>query len=1198
MLASNSPGTKIILMSATLDIAKFQNFFKIPIHEIEGRQENLYPPIIDLCSAHRKFTISEYYLDNTPILQDLKDSIDYHIPSISQTMYNGAARLIALLLLKSKKNITANKNSTNILVFLPGLHEIECFQEELENKIVKTELRQFNPAVHVLHSSLSTDEQKCAFKSNDRPKIILSTNIAESSVTLPNVVYVIDFCLTKVLTSKFGSQMSFLVLQWASRNNCKQRSGRTGRVQNGSVYRLVSRDFYCKKMREHAIPEIRLIPLESVVIKIKKLQMGSPLDILAVSLDPPDESKVVDAVLTLKEHGGLFRFDQHGQFQYDDGDLTFLGEIMSALPCDVRITKLIVLGYLFSVLDEAIIIGAGLNLRGIFSQSMRDKMNAYAQRVRWSKGTGSDCIAIYYAYTTWINNRKTKYFISQEEERGWCIKHGLDLKNLNEMRLLIDELHRRLRSFNIQTLPSNVQPKWHPQEKIFILKVVISGAFGVSNFFFTDNKNVNKDREAIKVVNEMDLYRTVYFRNMDKSLLADIYKQQLKDILVKKGVCKEKSEIRITFDYQTSERVFITFDNEVPQSDESFYLGKIVPEVYKSVKLRQMERSIVMKVMSHEESLNYAVDKNLGSIGEGKFEFNRCFIDDPEFWPIPTSTTNTMKGIVTYIDDEAKFYFRPRTGYCSTLKIEDDRYEKVLEQIQTCLEIIDFLPASNEILTEGKHVVFRSSSDSNDYDKNERARFRHSLGEGKVKIDLIDRGFSIEASIDEILCYKNNGEANEVKKYSSRIFVGNLKEIQPSYFKTYNGKWTPEAIHTFRVGAVGKKAHLHIFSVVDNVVVGSLSTIDSNGNFTNWNKKLIEDGYAEECDESYVSKLNHQKREYLLYRSTHPADPKEEFSKVIDNERIQNVLPPPLEKCKQQVTIIGPISPLETALRGISKLFVTTVKTDQSSINCVLLDDEFTHTQDKFYVAANITCNARNENILVRETTVMPNLPGLSVILALIFAPYAEIRRNKEFYRYESVLTGLGYDVENKRSYFTERDAFQPIEFDLTPGDLHKINCLRNMMSNLLFVKPFEKIPDFNDASRAMSLSSIQQKFLEVINKKYILTRVQSEATTYDWQIDQFEAIKLTNTLKDKAIFDYFAVAPLYPMSDEIRNKLIKYARNLECPLSSSAPFIEECKLCGKTLENHNDLKIHLLSKMHINRKKQLGVYQEEQEKD
>lgn len=97
-------------------------------------------------------------------------------------------------------------------------------------------------------------------------------------------------------------------------------------------------------------------PLESVVLKSKLLEMGSPPYVLALAMSPPNLRDIHNTVITLKEVGALYKYT-NGEYTIDDGDITYMGRIMAFLPLDVRLTRLIMLGYVFSALEEAIIIG-------------------------------------------------------------------------------------------------------------------------------------------------------------------------------------------------------------------------------------------------------------------------------------------------------------------------------------------------------------------------------------------------------------------------------------------------------------------------------------------------------------------------------------------------------------------------------------------------------------------------------------------------------------------------------------------------------------------------------------------------------------------------------------------------------------------------------------------------------------------------
>lgn len=234
-----------------------------------------------------------------------------------------------------------------------------------------------------MHSLISLDQQHTIYRDVDADvrKIILSTNIAESSLTVPNVRYgnyaiefsiqlnslqlifvffsifkVIDLCLTKTIQTDSATNFTSLCMDWASRNNLRQRSGRAGRVMNGRCYRLIPRHMYEFYLPESAQPELLRSPLENVVLKAKMLEMGPPHQILALAMDTPKLSNVANTILVLKELGALLH-TTNGKEKIHDGDITFMGVVMANLPVDVRVARLIILGYIFSVLEESVIMG-------------------------------------------------------------------------------------------------------------------------------------------------------------------------------------------------------------------------------------------------------------------------------------------------------------------------------------------------------------------------------------------------------------------------------------------------------------------------------------------------------------------------------------------------------------------------------------------------------------------------------------------------------------------------------------------------------------------------------------------------------------------------------------------------------------------------------------------------------------------------
>lgn len=162
--------------------------------------------------------------------------------------------------------------------------------------------------------------------------------------------------MSKTLVTDPQTKFRALRLGWASHENCEQRAGRTGRVMDGHCFRMVKQLFYERSMKAAAQPEMVTSPLDNVVLKAKHLKFGTPKEILALAMNPPKLDNIEQSIVRLKEMGALLR-TKDGEFLDRDGDLTFVGRMMSRLPIDLRSSKLIILGYCFGILDECVTIG-------------------------------------------------------------------------------------------------------------------------------------------------------------------------------------------------------------------------------------------------------------------------------------------------------------------------------------------------------------------------------------------------------------------------------------------------------------------------------------------------------------------------------------------------------------------------------------------------------------------------------------------------------------------------------------------------------------------------------------------------------------------------------------------------------------------------------------------------------------------------
>lgn len=123
---------------------------------------------------------------------------------------------------------------------------------------------------------------------------------------------------------------------------------------------------------------------------------------------------------------------------------------MAFLPLDIQITKLIMLGHVFGVLRDAIILGSSMTIKDVFNMPWHSNMSSYATHRKWAYDSNSDCIAILNVYKTWQNEKANRRLTSYQAERQWAQRNGVQLKALRELHVLINEITQRLMKFGIE----------------------------------------------------------------------------------------------------------------------------------------------------------------------------------------------------------------------------------------------------------------------------------------------------------------------------------------------------------------------------------------------------------------------------------------------------------------------------------------------------------------------------------------------------------------------------------------------------------------------------------------------------------------------------------------------------------------------------------------------------------------------------
>ncbi|XP_055087417.1 ATP-dependent RNA helicase DHX29 [Periophthalmus magnuspinnatus] len=310
-----------------------------------------------------------------------------------------------------------------VLVFLPGIAHIQQLHDLLLSDKRFRDKNRYR--IVALHSTLSSKDQAAAFivPPAGVRKIVLSTNIAETGVTIPDVVFVIDTGKTKENKYHESSQMSSLVETFVSKASALQRQGRAGRVRNGFCFRLYPK-YRFQSFMDYSIPEILRVPLEELCLHIMKCQYGSPEDFLGRALDPPQPQSVNNAVNLLRKIGACLP---------NSHVLTPLGHHLASLPVNVNIGKMLIYGAILGCLEPIATIAAAITEKSPFSTPINRKEEANLAKAALSLAN-SDHLTLYNAYLGWKNSQTEGY----KAEMTYCRKHFLSrtaLITLENMKL-------------------------------------------------------------------------------------------------------------------------------------------------------------------------------------------------------------------------------------------------------------------------------------------------------------------------------------------------------------------------------------------------------------------------------------------------------------------------------------------------------------------------------------------------------------------------------------------------------------------------------------------------------------------------------------------------------------------------------------------------------------------------------------------
>ncbi len=375
---------KLIITSATIDTARFaKHFGDAPVVSVEGRS---YPVEV-------RYRASE---------SEGEDAAD-------QTMTEA--------ILAAVDEITRSDPLGDILVFLPGEREIRDAHLALARKKYRsTELL-------ALYARLSTKEQDRVFQPGPQRRIVLTTNVAETSLTVPRIRYVIDPGAARVKRYSPRQKLDRLHIEPISQASADQRKGRCGRIAAGICYRLYSEADFQSRPR-YTDPEILRASLAGVILRMLDLGLGRVEDFPFI--DAPDPRAIADGWQTLSELGAIDK----------DRRLTAIGKQMARLPVDVKLGRMLIAAQHHGVLREMTVLAAFLGIqdpRERPADAREAADNAHAQFA----DANSEFLGV---LKLWGAYKSAHEELTQSKLRGWCEKRFLGFLRMREWR----ELHRQV----------------------------------------------------------------------------------------------------------------------------------------------------------------------------------------------------------------------------------------------------------------------------------------------------------------------------------------------------------------------------------------------------------------------------------------------------------------------------------------------------------------------------------------------------------------------------------------------------------------------------------------------------------------------------------------------------------------------------------------------------------------------------------
>ncbi|HET8960041.1 ATP-dependent RNA helicase HrpA [Nocardioides sp.] len=415
-LLPRRPDLKLIITSATIDPERFAAHFA-------GR-DGRPAPIIEV--SGRTFPVEVRY---RPLIEEPEEDAEGEAVVRDQTE----------AIVEAVREL-CNEGPGDILVFLPGEREIRDTADVLDGLGLRNPLE-----VVPLYSRLSAAEQHRVFQPHGGRRVVLATNVAETSLTVPGIRYVVDTGVARISRYSARTKVQRLPIEPISQASANQRSGRCGRVEAGIAVRLYSEEDY-EARPEFTDPEILRTNLASVVLQMTSLGLGDVSRFPFV--EPPDRRNVTAGVQLLEELGALGGGATH------DRRLTRLGKRLARLPIDPRLGRMVLEAERLGCLRDVLVITAALSLQDPRERPAELQAQADQAHARFRDDTSD--------FLTWLNLwrylREQQRELSSSAFRRMCKREFLNYLRVREWQSFESQLRQVCREMRVQVGQPSDQP--------------------------------------------------------------------------------------------------------------------------------------------------------------------------------------------------------------------------------------------------------------------------------------------------------------------------------------------------------------------------------------------------------------------------------------------------------------------------------------------------------------------------------------------------------------------------------------------------------------------------------------------------------------------------------------------------------------------------------------------------------------------